>query len=222
MRIAPFFTAAAFVLAACAPSSSEDGRPVAAQGTGFDFYVLSLAWSPSYCEAEGAQANRQQCGPDRDFAFIVHGLWPQFEQGYPEFCDSREPDRVPDALVATVRDIMPSAGLVGHQWRKHGTCTGLTQADYLKAARGAFERVSIPAAFHDPDTASRADPDEIERAFIDENPGLPSGAIAVTCVEGRLEEVRVCLNKELGFRACPEVDRRGCTLGSVAVPPTGG
>jgi ribonuclease T2 len=209
MRLAPLVAAMAFVLAACAPSSGEDNTgSVAARGNGFDFYVLSLAWSPTYCEEEGPQANRQQCGANRDFAFIVHGLWPQFERGYPEFCASDEPQRVPDALVATVLDIMPSAALIGHQWRKHGTCSGLGQGDYLRATREAFDSVAIPTILATAQTVGKTNPEAVERAFIEENPGLAPDGIAVT----------ICLTKDLGFRACLEVDERACRTGSIKVP----
>lgn len=207
------------VLAGCAPSSGEDDAGlVAARGTGFDFYVLSLSWSPSHCEAEGAQANRRQCGPGRDLAFIVHGLWPQFERGYPEFCASGEPGRVPEELIATALDIMPSAGLIGHQWRKHGSCTGLSQREYLEAAREAYGRVAIPRSFSTAGAAREANPGDVERAFIEVNQTLPADGIAVTCAQGRLAEVRICLSKELEFRSCPEVDARACRSPSVSLP----
>src|SRR5262245_32563319 len=54
----------------------------------FDFYVLSLSWSPSFCAANverGFQRSDPQCGP-RPFSFVVHGMWPQYEKGFPEFC----------------------------------------------------------------------------------------------------------------------------------------
>jgi ribonuclease T2 len=203
------------MLAACAPSAGDDA---AARGTGFDFYVLSLAWSPSHCAAEGADAGWLQCGPGRDRAFVVHGLWPQFERGYPQSCQSGEPARVPDALVETMLDIMPSAGLIGHQWRKHGTCTGLGQQDYFRATREAFARVAIPASFAQAETAGEAAPDQVERAFIAANPGLEPAGVAVTCPERRLAEVRICLTRQLAFRACPEVDMRACRTASVDVP----
>src|SRR5580704_5376656 len=57
----------------------------------FDYYVLSLSWSPSFCEeaqerGNGGRSQQQQCG-GRPFSFVVHGLWPQYERGYPEYCD---------------------------------------------------------------------------------------------------------------------------------------
>jgi ribonuclease T2 len=44
----------------------------------FDYYVLSLSWSPSFCEASGERGAppQQQCGA-RAYSFVVHGLWPQ-------------------------------------------------------------------------------------------------------------------------------------------------
>jgi ribonuclease T2 len=201
------------------PAGAQDiDNSAASQGTGFDFYVMSLSWSPSYCAAEGSNANRRQCGAERDYAFIAHGLWPQFSSGYPEYCASDEPERVPDGLVETVIDIMPSAGLVGHQWRKHGSCTGLSQADYLEATREAFSRIAIPPEFAGADEPATTSAEAAEAAFIEANPGLSAGGIAVSCKSGRLAEVRICLTKELSFRDCAEVDARGCRASHLAVP----
>lgn len=189
------------------------------QSSGFDFYVLSLSWSPTYCASPQGQRSSQQCDGEGDYAFVVHGLWPQREQGYPEFCPSREPQRVPQALGETMFDIMPSMGLIGHQWRKHGSCSGLSQSDYLSQTRAAFERVVIPAALAEGENRLTLSAADIETAFVRANPGMSTGGIAASC-EGRLlEEVRICLTKDLQFRDCAEVDRRGCRLDRVELPP---
>jgi ribonuclease T2 len=197
------------------PVPAESDVPV---GTGFDFYVLSLSWSPSYCEAEGEDANRQQCAAGRPYAFVVHGLWPQFEQGYPENCPTDE-DRVDNATLRTLYDLMPSAGLIRHQWRKHGSCSGLAQADYFDVLRAARETVAVPAEFHRLEAYRTLDPDDAERAFLAANPGLDGEGIAVTCDRRFLREVRICVTKELAFRVCPEVNRRACRRNSVVMPP---
>lgn len=199
-------------------AAGAENNPVAAQGSGFDFYVISLSWSPSYCAEQGLNANRRQCGIDRDYAFIAHGLWPQYASGYPEFCPSSEPERVPNALVGTIIDIMPSAGLVGHQWRKHGSCTGLSQAAYLEATREAYERIAIPPELDNALDPSRISAEAVESAFISANPGLSPEGIAVSCKSGRLTEVRICLTKQLDFRSCSEVDARGCRASNLYVP----
>jgi ribonuclease T2 len=212
-----------------AAACTEDGAPPARAettgasrsapaGSGFDFYVLALSWSPAYCLIEGDRANRQQCAEDRDLGFVVHGLWPQYESGYPEFCPSREPDRVPSNLGRDYLDIVPTMGLIGHQWRKHGACSGLSQADYLKTLRAARERVTIPAAFALDALPSEIDALEAEDAFIAANPGMKRDTIAVRCERGYLREIRICMTPSLDYRACGEVDRAGCKIENLTVP----
>ncbi len=204
--------ALAGLLAGC-----SDATPTAPSAA-FDFYVLALSWSPSYCAVEGLDANRQQCEAEPAREFVVHGLWPQNESGWPEFCPLDEADRfVPADLARQYLDIMPSIGLIGHQWRKHGSCTGLDQRAYLETTRDAFERISIPST-GDMVWNGEADPDAIEASFIDANQGLPSDAVAVTCAEGHIMEVRLCLGQDFGWRSCPEVDRRACRADLQTMP----
>lgn len=202
------------------PDTSEptQERTVAA-GTGFDFYVLALSWSPSFCEAEGADANRQQCASGRPYAFVVHGLWPQFERGYPQNCPTGQVDLSRQAL-RDLYDLMPSAGLIRHQWKKHGSCSGISQDDYFATLREAREKVAIPHEFKRLDTYRTLAPDEAERAFLQSNPSLSPEGIAVTCDKRYLREVRICLTKDLAFRSCPEIDRRSCRLERAIMPPT--
>ncbi|MBA8876491.1 ribonuclease T2 family protein [Phyllobacterium myrsinacearum] len=186
-------------------------------GTGFDFYVLALSWSPSYCAAEGSNANRQQCSTSRPYGFVVHGLWPQYEQGYPQDCDTSQRD-VPFSQAKQLSDIMPSTGLVTYEWRKHGSCTGLTQKDYFSVMRQAVSRVSIPSAYSQPTQRGPVNPQVVEQAFVAANPGMNGDAVSVTCDRDFLREVRVCLTKDLQFRSCPEVDRSSCRKRSVDMP----
>jgi len=199
-------------------TGANDALPL---GNGFDFYVLALSWSPSYCEAEGEDANRQQCASGRPFAFIVHGLWPQYERGFPADCGTSEPD-VDDATLRGLYDLVPSAGLIRHQWRKHGTCSGLSQADYFRTLRLAREKVSIPPEFRRLDDYQTLTPGLAETAFIKVNEGLAADAVAVTCDKRYLREVRLCLTTDLHFRSCPEVDRRACRVDKVVMPPVSG
>lgn len=183
----------------------------------FDFYLLSLTWSPSYCAAEGGARDDAQCENGRHYGFLVHGLWPQYERGYPEDC----PTRVfpAEADIRGLSDLMPARGLVRHEWQKHGACSGLAPADYLKTIRAARERVRIPAAFQNIDGYKTVSPAEVEAAFVAANPGLGPEGVAVTCDGRRLREVRICLTRDLGFRACDEVDRRACRADRVVLPP---
>jgi ribonuclease T2 len=200
------------------------GLPISARTPkgDFDYYILALSWSPTYClEEADPQRDRRQCQSARPFAFVLHGLWPQHERGYPERCETRDP-RVPDAIIDTVMDIMPSRGLAGHQWRKHGACTGLSQADYFSASRAAFSKVRIPSEFVSVGSYVSTSPAKVEQAFLAANPGLKAAGVTVTCSRKHLREVRVCLTKDLQFRACGADVARDCSLGQVVMPPSRG
>lgn len=190
----------------------------------FDYYVLALSWSPSWCAADpGRAGGAAQCDPRRRLGFMVHGLWPQHERGWPEHCatDRRGPTRAETAAMA---DIMGSAGLAFAQWRKHGRCTGLDGAAYLRLTREAFARVRIPEVLT-PQALGRGgrtldvSPTAVEAAFLRDNPGLSADGVTVLCGEGRLREVRLCLTRDLEPRACGRDVDRDCRTRSVAVPP---
>ncbi len=185
----------------------------------FDFYVLTLSWSPSYCAAQGSRADKAQCSGERPYAFVVHGLWPQFERGYPEYCDPSAP-RIPQRLIDGMLDLMPSPRLVINEWRKHGTCSGLGSTGYFAALRDARGRVTIPTEFVDPKSWRTVSPGDVEAAFLAANPGLPADGVAVTCDGRHLREVRVCVTRDLGFRPCPEIDRGSCRARKVVMPPS--
>jgi ribonuclease T2 len=202
-------TAAAAFLFLCSPGSAR----------AFDFYVLSLSWSPSYCAAEGAQADASQCASTRPYAFVVHGLWPQYETGFPEFCD-RSPEWVPNALVNSMTDLMPSRGLIIHQWKKHGTCSGLGAKDYFALVRDVRGRIKIPAAYDNPQGWQTVSPASVEAEFRKANPGLRGDGIAVTCDNRHLREVRICVTRDGQFRSCAETDRRSCRRQDLVMPPT--
>nr|WP_235916482.1 ribonuclease T2 [Ciceribacter naphthalenivorans] len=190
-----------------------------AQTRDFDFYVLSLSWSPTFCASPDGARNREQCGTLRHYGLVVHGLWPQYERGYPQSCPTDQPQRVSSSLGRAYLDIMPSMGLIGHEWRKHGTCSGLSQGDYFSTIRAAFERVQLPTPLKRSARETRISPIELERQIIRANPDLSPQGVAVTCQAGKLDEVRICLTKDLQFRKCPEIDRNGCRQRLISVPP---
>jgi ribonuclease T2 len=190
----------------------------------FDFYVLALSWSPSFCEAAAERGNsgrsqQIQCG--RPYSFVVHGLWPQYERGFPEYCQRPAP-RLDRNIVSSMLDVMPAPGLIFNQWDKHGTCAGLGPRAYFENIRKARAAVKIPEQFLEVSEPKTIAPGQIEEAFIKVNPGLSSSAISVTCSSRRLSEVRICMSKDMQFRACEETDRRACRRDEVVMPPVRG
>jgi len=184
----------------------------------FDFYVLALSWSPSFCEAAGDRAQGQpQCGA-RPYAFVVHGLWPQYEKGFPEYCQVPAP-RLDRNIVASMLDVMPAPRLIFHEWDRHGTCSGLPPRAYFDTVRKARAVVKIPSEYIDLKAPLTVSPAEVEQAFVGANPGLPASAIAVGCDKERLREIRICMSKELGFRDCGGAEQRSCKREKIVMPP---
>jgi ribonuclease T2 len=189
----------------------------------FDFYVLSLSWSPSYCAANAERPFRRpdpQCGP-RSYSFVVHGMWPQYDRGFPEFCQVPAP-RLSRNIVGSMLDLMPSPRLVYHEWDRHGTCSGLSQSAYFDTIRKARAVVKIPQQYLALRSPVTVTPDEVEDAFVAANPGLTREGISVTCGGRRLDEVHICLSRTLQFRDCPEVERRSCRRDRLLMPPVRG
>jgi ribonuclease T2 len=204
-------------------AAAQDGRQNAPGE--FDFYVLALSWSPSFCEgaAERGSTGRSQqaqCG-GRPYSFVVHGLWPQYERGFPNYCERPSP-RLDRNIMTSMLDLMPAPGLIFSEWDKHGTCSGLGARAYFETIRKARSVVKIPDEYLQLSEPKTVAPTEVEDAFVKANPGLTTAAIAVTCDKTRLSEVRICLSKELQFRPCEEIDRRACRRDQVVMPPIRG
>jgi ribonuclease T2 len=190
----------------------------------FDFYVLSLSWSPSYCEAAedrtGGRGRDRQCS-GRPFAFVVHGFWPQYERGFPSDCQVPAP-RLARAIVVDMLDIMPSPRLVFHEWDRHGTCSGLSPKAYFGLVRAAWDAVKVPPDYVRVDQPISVTPGQVANAFLKANPQLVRDAINVSCDGRRLTEVRICMTKELSFRGCPQMARYSCRRDKVAMPAVRG
>ncbi len=196
------------------PRNDRGGQP-----GDFDFYVLALSWSPGFCELDGDRdRNREQCADGAGLGFVVHGLWPQNERGFPSECGpaGRTPSRI---ALDQAKGLFPSEGLARHQWRKHGTCSGSSPSDYFADTRRAREKVAIPPALAMAGREQNWTAIDIERAFVDANPGLRTDMMSIACRRGVLQEVRICLSKDLrNFRMCEEVDRSGCRTRDITVP----
>ena len=203
------------------PWGAREHRPGA-----FDYYVLALSWSPTYCADVGELRDEPQCQPGRarPYAFVLHGLWPQYERGWPEHC--RSPDRgyVPRPVANRMRDIMPSDKLIFNEYRKHGTCSGLGVDGYFALARRLYDQVRIPERFVGlTDERLMLSPGELVADFVAANPGLEPDMLAVDCGGSghRLREVRICFDRGGAFRRCSgnENPRRLCTAERMYVPP---
>jgi ribonuclease T2 len=216
MRAAVCFLAA--LLCTLSASARHRDRASGGEPGEFAYYLLSLSWSPAFCQSS---PNSAECHGPRRFGFIVHGLWPQNEKGWPENCDVHT--QVPDEVAQGIADLMPARGLIYHEWTAHGTCSGLDPAQYFGLVRRAYGEIVIPTEFMQPSQAIQQSPAAVLGAFQRANSRLPPLSLVVTCSgQGtpRLREVHVCMDRDLSPRACSADATRGaCRAPILIVPP---
>lgn len=207
--LAMLFVATLFI-----PAAHADGE----KAGDFDYYVLALSWSPTWCANEGDARGADQCDPRHDYGWIMHGLWPQFEVGYPSNCNTlaRPPSRGETGAMA---DIMASGGLAWHQWEKHGRCSGLTSQDYFATARRAYNAVVRPPVLRKLDHTVKLPASVIEDAFLQSNPDWSTDMVTITCKRGHIQEARLCLTKELEPRVCGSDVIRDCSMTNAVFDP---
>ncbi|SDZ18834.1 ribonuclease T2 [Jannaschia faecimaris] len=184
----------------------------------FDYYVLALSWTPTWCALEGDRRGSPQCDRNTGYGFTLHGLWPQYDDGWPSFCRTSERPATRGQTGEMV-DIMGSSGLAFHQWRKHGVCTGLDAEEYFALSRLAYEGVSRPQVIRDLGREVTLPAAVIEEAFLEANPDLSGDGVTVTCRADRVQEVRICLSRDLQPRDCGQDVIRDCTLGRALLSP---
>lgn len=200
------------------------GRNVAGQ---FDYYALVMSWSPTHCASEAGQrdGNEMQCASrdGRRYAFVLHGLWPQYERGYPENCPTRDRPFVPDRVIDGVLDVMPSRKLAVYEYRKHGTCSGLDPAGYFDLSKQLFKQIRIPERYVNPFDGQNVSPEDFVRELTEVNPGLQPDMLGVVCggPGNRLREIRICYTRQGKLRTCGrnESQKRLCSARQMFVPP---
>ena len=175
----------------------------------FDYYVLSLSWSPNWCAYEGDARDSEQCDARHDHGWIMHGLWPQFHRGFPSYC--RTSERAPSrGMTADMADIMGTSGLAWHQWNKHGVCSGLSASAYYALSREAYASVVRPPVFRKLDREVKLPAAVVEEAFLKANPEMEPDGITITCRDGFIQEARICLSRDLNPVPCGQDVVRDC------------
>ncbi|AXI53289.1 hypothetical protein SuNHUV7_10200 (plasmid) [Pseudoseohaeicola sp. NH-UV-7] len=184
----------------------------------FDYYVMSLSWSPNWCAQKGDARNSDQCDARHDHGWILHGLWPQYHRGFPSLCRTtqRPPTR---GMTDDMADIMGTSGLAWYQWKKHGTCSGLSASAYYALSRQAYESITRPPVFRQLDRAVRLPASVVEEAFLDANPELDRDMITITCKNNHIQEARLCLSKSLKPVPCGQDVVRDCTSQNALFTP---
>lgn len=184
----------------------------------FDYYVLSLSWSANWCATTGDARGADQCDPRHDHGWTLHGLWPQYHRGWPAHCRTAQPPPS-RAMTAAMADIMGSAGLAWYQWKKHGTCSGLSAARYFALSRQAYGQVVRPAVLRALDRPVRLPAAVVEAAFLKANPGWTPDMVTITCRDGYIQDARICLSRDLAAVPCGADAVRDCSLEDALFTP---
>lgn len=218
-RRIPFRLCLAAAILLCGVLNFADARhhgaPSAAGEPGqFDYYLLTLSWSPTYCLIH--PDDRSECA-HKGYGFVLHGLWPQFDAGgYPENCalDSR----LSPTAEAVGRGVYPSPSLMRHEWQRHGTCSGLDAIDYFRTADRALASVRIPPILTAPSTTVTMTATQVAASFRASNAGMPLNGLTVACSRSELSEVRMCLSRDLQPRPCGRGVRSSCPSTPIEIP----
>jgi ribonuclease T2 len=177
----------------------------------FDYYLLTLSWSPEYCHSHTSST---QCASDKHFGFVVHGLWPEYKTGSgPQHCGNQPGLSNPGRML----DIMPDLGLVQHEWTTHGTCSGLSADQYFGLIRKAFNGITQPTQLTSATRQQTLSPRQVKQAFETVNPQLNDAEMMINCASNYLQAVEICLDKSLQPISCPAP--RDCRASSIRVPP---
>ena len=181
-----------------AQSPGQIATPILATGN-FDYFILALSWSPDYCASNSGDV--QECALGRKLAFVLHGLWPEFNKGYPSSCTD---EKLPPEVKAQFEGLFPNDSLFAHEWEKHGTCTGLSPQLYFTLAKQIKDSIQIPDIFRAPGAPFRLSANQLKQQFTAANPGLSGPSLAVFCSgSGRfLSELYVCFSKDGKTTAC--------------------
>ena len=184
----------------------------------FDYYVMALSWSPNWCEIEGEAKGSDQCDARHDHGWILHGLWPQYHRGFPSYC--RTSERAPSrGQTNAMADIMGTGGLAWYQWKKHGVCSGLSSAEYYELSREAYASVQRPEVFRKLTKDIKLPASVVEDAWLKANPQLEADGITITCRQGHIQEVRVCLSRDLEPVPCGQDVVRDCRIKDAVFTP---
>src|SRR6202043_513706 len=134
--------------------------------------LLVLSDGPDFCSEPGGQKDPRECGAGRHVGFVVHGLWPQGETSRgPENCGPASP--VSQDIIQATLNYIPTESLIQHEWATHGTCSGLSAAEYFTALRKARDAVAIPGDLKQPVKRLQLSPAQIEAKFAAANAKFP-------------------------------------------------
>lgn len=167
------------------------------------YYTLAVSWTPQYCKtSRGGARDAFQCRSDNDFAFTLHGLWPDgYGREWPQYC--KPSGLLPRKVIRDHLCATPSVQLIQHEWEKHGTCMPTTPTRFFALSRQLYSALRYPdmAALAQRPTLSAGD---FRAAFAARNKGMVADGLRLNVTrDGALSEVWICMDRKYRYIACP-------------------
>lgn len=182
----------------------------------FNYYLLSLSWAPNYCASHPTDSS-SECQAGNHTAFVLHGLWPSSNDDPMKPLNCKPARPVAGGIVQHMLEYFPDKGLIQHEWAKHGTCSGLSSAQYFDKVEQAFKAVQVPDRYKNLDHSQQISVKDLENDFAQAN-SAPAKAFRLSCHAGQLVALEACLDKDLHYQACP-ASARECPRSQVKLAP---
>jgi len=200
----------------CAKHKKQPTPPSDASAGDFDYFLLTLSWAPEFCATNPKGKSNAECDPKKHMGLVVHGLWPQYDNGKgPEYCGSTPP--VSSSIVNRMMPIMPGKDLIQHEWSKHGTCSALSTQDYLGMIEKLYNGLTVPDYFKKPSDIAQTSASKIDKEFASAN-NAPARAFRVSCPQNEFSAVEICISKDMQYQACPSTVKE-CRAPKIEVRP---
>ncbi|NKF23412.1 ribonuclease T2 family protein [Solimonas marina] len=190
---------AALCGALLAASCSSQSITAGASPGRFDYWVLTLSWLPEFCKNNLAE---DMCQRGDESGFFVYGLAPKNEHGdSPEDCGPRLA-RVDDAVIDDMQALMLDHRRIQHEWRQHGSCSGLDQRAYFDTIDRARRQLEIPSSFDRTDEQAVTTRSALLDALQQTNPRFERNDFALNCAGHWLREVKICYGRDMQPHEC--------------------
>ncbi len=185
----------------------------------FDFYVLSMSFQPEFCY-QHRNDSFPGCENPRELwrsSLTLHGLWPEDNDGtWPSTCTKEKfnpktvADLGPDRFATLWPNVKASEhskahyAFWGHEWSKHGTCTGLSQDEYFDTALKHF--LPTPSIVREKYGKELPASDLLKAYRVDQS--YDGGDVVLVCSGGGryLSEVRICVARDRQGNGSQRID----------------
>ena len=197
-------------------------------GANYDYYVLATQWAGTICKEQKCSST----GSISTSFFNIHGLWPSQNSNALNPANCPSVSFTSSYFTSTTSSTLKSywSGLYSstdsfhdHEWTKHGSCWN-NDVKKTNPVDDYFNKVvTLAKKYNAYDILSKSNIKPGKSYSIDSiknalSSSYKSGNFLVVCSsKNRIQEIRLCLDKNYNPRNCPTSGSQGCS-GNVEFP----